>query len=134
MAMMSQFANMMPLSIFYASVFFLSSLVTVPSFLWISLLVLELWQIFYKGLTRNLEIRNTSVWVLPNIWRLGWIRDAKFGTNVPDKNLLHTENCQDCSCYCFWVIKIKPTGRKITPTSQINVNAYIFLHRILTAW
>ena len=26
---------------------------------------------FYKGLTRNLEIGNTPVWVLPNIWRLG---------------------------------------------------------------
>ena len=25
----------------------------------------------YKGLIRNLEIRNTSVWVLPNIRRLG---------------------------------------------------------------
>ena len=24
---------------------------------------------FYKGLTRNLEIGNTPVWVLPNIWR-----------------------------------------------------------------
>ena len=25
---------------------------------------------FYKGLTRNPEIRNTPAWVLPNIWRL----------------------------------------------------------------
>ena len=25
---------------------------------------------FYKGLTRNSEIGNTTVWVLPNIWRL----------------------------------------------------------------
>ena len=37
---------------------------------------------FYKGLTGNLEIRNTPVWVLPNIWRLGWVRDTKSGTNV----------------------------------------------------
>ena len=27
-----------------------------------------------KRLTRNLEIGNAPVWVLPNIWRLGWIR------------------------------------------------------------
>ena len=26
---------------------------------------------FYKRLIRNPEIRNTRVWVLPNIWRLG---------------------------------------------------------------
>ena len=30
--------------------------------------------IFYKGLTRNPEIRNTPVWVLPNIWRLEQVR------------------------------------------------------------
>ena len=29
---------------------------------------------FYKGLTGNLEIRNTSVWVLPNIWGQGQVR------------------------------------------------------------
>ena len=28
----------------------------------------------YKGLTRNPEIENTPVWILPNIWRLGWAR------------------------------------------------------------
>ena len=27
--------------------------------------------LFYKGLTRNPEIRNTPVWLLPNIWRRG---------------------------------------------------------------
>ena len=40
---------------------------------------------FYKGLARNLEIGNTPVWVLPNIWRLGWVRDTKFGTNVSNE-------------------------------------------------
>ena len=33
---------------------------------------------FYKRLTRNLEFRNTPVWVFPNIWRLGWVMDTKF--------------------------------------------------------
>ena len=36
----------------------------------------------YKGLTRNPEIGNTPVWVLPNIWRLGQVRNTKFGTNA----------------------------------------------------
>ena len=37
---------------------------------------------FYKGLTRNPEIENTPVWVLPNMWRMGWIRDTKFGMSL----------------------------------------------------
>ena len=76
---------------FYVAVFLLSSLVTGPSFMLISLLVLEFWQFifirdwpeiqksemplsaiyFHKGLARNPEIRNAPVWVLPNIWRMG---------------------------------------------------------------
>ena len=36
----------------------------------------------YKGLTRNLEIENTPVWVLPNIWRLGQVRATNFWTNI----------------------------------------------------
>ena len=35
----------------------------------------------HKGLRRNREIRNTPVCVLPNIWRLGHVRNTKFGTN-----------------------------------------------------
>ena len=37
--------------------------------------------LFYKGLTRNPEIGNTSAWVLPSIWRLRRVRDTKFGNN-----------------------------------------------------
>ena len=71
---------------------------------------------FYKGLTRNPEIGNTPVWVLPNIWRLGRVMDTKFGTNVSNKMLLNAAKCQGYSFYCFWVIKGIPTGRggKIT--------------------
>ena len=43
----------------------------------------------YKGLTRNLKIRNTPVWALPNIWRLGLVRDTKFGTNVSDEKFFN---------------------------------------------
>ena len=70
-----------------------------------------------KGLTRNPEIGNTLAWVLPNIWRLWWVRNTKSGTNVSNKMLLNAAKCQDYSFYCFWVIKRKETGEggKFTP-------------------
>ena len=45
---------------------------------------------FYKGLTRNPEIENTPICVVPNIWRLVQVRDTKCGMNVPRKVLLNT--------------------------------------------
>ena len=50
--------------------------------------------LFYKGLTRNSEIGNTPVWILPNIWRLGWVSDTKFGTNFSNKMLLNATNAR----------------------------------------
>ena len=44
----------------------------------------------YNGLTRNLEIGTIPVYVLPNVWTLGQVRDSKFGTNVSNKMLLVT--------------------------------------------
>ena len=71
----------------------------------------------YKGLTRNPEIGNTPVWVLPNIWRLEGVRDTKFGTNVSNEMLLNAAKCQGYSFYHFWVIKVKPTGGlKLSPS------------------
>ena len=78
----------------------------------------------YKGLTRNLEIGNTSVWVLPNIWRLGRAMDIKFGTNSSNRMLLSAAKCQCYSFYRFWVIKGKPTGggvKLLLPPTQIRV-------------
>ena len=71
---------------------------------------------FYKGLTRNLEIGNTPIWVLPNIWRVGRVMDTKFGMNVSNKMLLNAAKFQGYSLYRFWVIQGKPTLGKITPT------------------
>ena len=65
---------------------------------------------FYKGLTRNPEIGNTPVRVLPNIWRLGRVLNTKFGTNVSNKLLLNAAKCQGCSFYRFWGIKGKIKG------------------------
>ena len=61
-------------------------------------------------MTRNPQIGNTTVWVLPNIiWKLGIISDTKFSSNVSNEKLLSAANCQVCS---FWVIKGKPRGRR----------------------
>ena len=43
----------------------------------------------YKVLTRNPKIENTPDWVLPNISRLGQVKDAKFGKNISNEKLLH---------------------------------------------
>ena len=56
---------------------------------------------FYKGLTRDLEIGNTTIRVLPNIWRLRRVRDIKFGTNVSNEMLLNAAKCQGYSFYRF---------------------------------
>ena len=65
---------------------------------------------FYKRLTGSVEIKNTPVWVLPNIWKLGQVRNAKLDTKVYNKILLNAEKCQGYNFYRFWVIKEKPTG------------------------
>ena len=65
---------------------------------------------FYKGLTRNSEIRNNPVWVWLNIWRLGPVRDTKFCKNISNEMLLNAAKCQGYSFYGFWVIKGKPKG------------------------
>ena len=78
---------------------------------------------FYEGLTRNPEIGNTPVWVLSNIWRLGQVRNTKFGTNISNKMLLIPAKCQGYSFYRFWVIKGKPTvGQGVRYPFQIRFN------------
>ena len=65
---------------------------------------------FDKGLTRNLEIGNTPVWVLHNIWRLGRVMDIKFGTNVSNRMLLNAAKFHDYSFYRFWVLRENQRG------------------------
>ena len=65
---------------------------------------------FYKRLTRNPEIGNSSVWALPNIWRLGRVMDIKYDTNVSNRMLLNAAKLQAYSFYHFWVVKGEPTG------------------------
>ena len=86
---------------------------------------------FYKGLTRNPEIRNTSIWVSPNIRRLGQVRDTKFRTNVSNKILLKATKCQGYSFNHFWVIKRKPTGRVKLPPTRIRVKKPVIFRFVL---
>ena len=71
---------------------------------------------------------NTPVWVLPNIWRLGRVRNTKFGTDVPNKILLNAAKCPGYNFYCFCIIKGKSTGgvklRPHPPPTQSRVNIF----------
>ena len=109
MAMTSHFSDMTSTWNFFDAVLFLFSiLVTGPSFMSISSLVLELWQ--FSFIRDWPEIGNTPVWVLPNIWRLGQVMDTTFGMNVSNRMLLNAAKFQSYSFYRFWVMKGKPTG------------------------
>ena len=66
---------------------------------------------FYKGLTRKPEIENTAVLVLPNICRVGQVRDTKFGKDVPNEMVINVAKCQSYSSCRFWVIKGNPIER-----------------------
>ena len=106
---MEQFSDMTSSSDFFGNVLLLlSSSDTGPSFMSISSLVLELWQFLF--IRDWAEIGNTPIWVLPNIWRLGRVRNIKFGTNFSNKLSLNAAKWQGYSLYRFWVIEGKLTG------------------------
>ena len=110
--------------------FLFSGLVTGPIFISILLGSGVITVLFYNRLIRNPDIRNTLICVLTHIWRLGWVRNTKFGTNVFNEKLLNATKCQDYSFYHFWVIKGKSTGVvKLRPTPRSglkNVSVRIF--------
>ena len=81
----------------------------------------------YKWLTRNLEFRNTPVWVFPNSWRLGAVEKTKFATKVSNKMLLNAEKCHCYSFHRFWVIKGKPTGKGWGVYPPPPVSSFYFL-------
>ena len=78
----------------------------------------------YKGLTRNLEIVNTPVWVLPSILRLGQVRDTEFGQNVSNKMLLNAPKCQGYSAFTVFELlrENQPGVGKITPPPRLVLN------------
>ena len=126
--MTSQFTDIASSSkLFDVVLFLLSNLVTSPSFMSISSLVLELWQFsFIRDWPeiRKSEIPTSEFCPLSEDW-------SKFGANVSNRMLLNAAKFQGYSFYRFWVIKGKPTeggagGGKITPT-LIRVNRMLQL-------
>ena len=80
LTMTSQFAGIKSSSKFFCvALFFLSLLVTGPRFMPVPLLVLELWQILFIRDWLEIQKSEKPVLVLPNIWRLGGVKDTKFG-------------------------------------------------------
>ena len=79
--------------------------------------------IFYKGLTINLEIGNTPVWVLPNIWGQVQVIDTKFGGNVSNKIYWRLENARVGGFTASELLRENQQMGKFIPTpSQVRVN------------
>ena len=71
-----------------------------------------------EGLTRNREIRNTPVWILPDIWRLEAVRDTTFDKDVSNEILLNAAKCNGYSLYYIWILvreNQQGVRSKITP-------------------
>ena len=80
---------------------------------------------FYKGLTRNLKIRDIPVWVLPNIWRLEHVMDTKFGTNVSNRMLLNAAKYHCSSLYRFHlelIFRVPPSESRQTHSNNSSAN------------
>ena len=109
--MTSQFSDMASSSFFFEIILFLlSSLVTGPSLMPISSLVLKLRQ-FCLNLSLNLIL----VWILSDIWRLERVMDTKFCTNVSNKMLLNAAKYQ---CYSVFELLRETNWRvKLIPPS-----------------
>ena len=89
-------------------VFLLSSVVTGSSFMSISLLILELWQFLFKRdwpEIGTLELPLSEF--LPNILRLEWVWDTRFGTNTSNEMLLNAAKFQGYSFSVFELLKEK---------------------------
>ena len=119
-------------SIFFGVLIFWSILVTSPSFMLLSSLVLELSQHSFVRDWPEIWKKNTPTWVFPNIWKFGQVRGTKFDTNVSNDMLRNTAKCQCYRFYRFWVIKGKPTGwrGKINPLPPTRLG----LMAVKTAW
>ena len=145
--MTSQFPDIMLSSNFFeVALFLLSDLVTGPSFMSISWLILELWQFSFIANCpeiQNSELPPSKVWSKSGDWGLGRVRDTKFAKNVSNKMLLNAGKCHGYSFYNFGVIKRKPSGlgggggggRITFPryTRRLGLNSFV-LSSVFTWW
>ena len=93
----------------------------------------------YKGLTRNPEIGNTLVWVLPNIWRLGRVRDTIFGTNALMKSYWLLQNARVTAFTVFQLLRENQQGVKLPPPrlglrikDLLNFDQFVEIHLKMT--
>ena len=86
-----------------------------------------IWRCFVKSGNRKY-----SLWVLPNIWRLGQVKDTKFGKSVSNKMLLNTAKCQGYSFYRFWVIKGSSTQIRVKRSPLINIVRGLCVYEVTT--
>ena len=63
---------------------------------------------------------NTRVWVLPNIWSLGQVKNTKFGTNAFSKMLLNATKCQVYSFTVSELLRENHQGVKLPRPNQIK--------------
>ena len=83
---------------------------------------------FYNALTRNPDMGNTPVWVLPNIWRLGRVMDTKFGKNVSNRMLLKAAKSRVAAFTVFELSRENQLGGNITPLSPPRLGLRALLY------
>lgn len=118
MAVMSQFSNTaLLLNFFDVVLYLLWSLVSGPSFISISWLILELWQsLFIRDLIRNSEIENTPVWGFFNIWRLERVKDANLAWMSLMEHYLMLQNARFTVFTTAELLRENQHGVKISPS------------------
>ena len=116
MKIMSQFVDMSSAVLFFDVILFpLSSLVTGQYHHWF-------WSydnLLLEGIDQKFEYQKHLRLRLPNIWRLEWVRDTKFGTDLSNEMLLNATKCQGYRLYRFSILRKnqqwgKNTGLKLT--------------------
>ena len=120
---------------FRVVLFLLLSLVTGPSFMSISSLVLDLWQfLFYKGLTRNPEIPPSEFCPISGEWSKLWMPNLAWMSLIECNWML--QNSRVTACTVFELLRDIQLGRglKLPPPPFprlgliYNDNSFIDVH------
>ena len=120
MTMTSQFEDMASSPKFFdVFLFVLSNLVTGPTFMSISLLVLELWLFSFVRYWSEIWNSEIPVWVFAKYLKTGRSRNTKFGTDVSNEILL----------FCNFTFCCKMLGLQLLrfPSYRFRVTAFTVL-------
>ena len=129
MTMMSQFSDMTPKSIFFDVILFLlSSLVTGPSTMSISSLVLELWQFsFIRDWSdiQKSEIAPSEFSPISGDWGELWIPNLAWMFLIACYWML--QNSRVTAFTVFVLLRENQVGAKITPPTPTQIKIFILL-------